>query len=599
LGGYFTLKTKILIRIAILSLASAALITLSVGLSLAGPQPIGGVPKTHGIEKANSLYDAGLRFLAQGEYEKASDSFGRAWLGAEELMARGGLTGQETTEMRTLAMKAEHLASQAFERTRLLSYSASTPALPSPDLSSYMSYDSSSTRPGPTATDARLPGVIPEMNEKVKKWVEFYARDGGKLFVRWLKSSAQYMSLVQSILEREGVPGDLAYLVMIESGFNLHARSWAHAVGPWQFILGTARLFGLKVDPWVDERYDPETSTVAAARYLKHLYSLFGSWPLAIAAYNGGEGLVNRALERQNTRDFWALRLPRQTAEYVPQFMAALHLAKQPEKYGLSPELPVAMPFEEIVVYGPVDLHKIGQVCNTSADSVKLLNPSFRRPKTPARRGGIKVRVPAGSAQEYVSFLSQEGIRSECLHSSGQTVYQTPQMLAGLQQEEFVGPEIPDAKPHDYSSSQSYDYSSSPPAEEELYLTYRVRRGDSLYRIARNFGVGVKEIEEFNEVAGGKVIKPGQKLLIPRDRVRLAESPSDKRVRKSAKLIHIIHRGETLYGISRSYGVSVSDIIRWNDLRSRKLVRAGQRLVIFPDKEPGAAQTETEQTSEQ
>jgi len=581
-----------LVQIAILSFASAALVTLSVGVSLGAPQRVGEMLQIHSIQKANSLYDAGLRFLAQGEYEKASDSFGRAWLGAEELLGRGGLTEQELNEMRALAVKAEHLASQAFERTRLLSYSGPTPVVPAPDLSSYMSYDSTSTLPGPTAPDARLPGVVPEMNEKVKKWVEFYAKDGGKLFVRWLKSSAQYMDLVQSILEREGVPGDLAYLVMIESGFNLHARSWAHAVGPWQFILGTARLFGLKVDPWIDERYDPETSTLAAARYLKHLYSMFGSWPLAIAAYNCGEGLVNRALERQNTRDFWALRLPRQTTEYVPQFMAALHLAKQPEKYGLSPELPAAMPFEEVLVYGPIDLQKIAQVCNMSANSVKLLNPSFRRLKTPARRGGIKIRVPAGSAQEYASFLSQEGIRSKCLDSPGQTAYRASQTPAGLPQDEFVDPQTQESK--------SYDYSSSPPAEEELYLTYRVRKGDSLYRIARNFGVSVREIEEFNEVAGRNVIKPGQKLLIPRDRVRLAESPSDKHVRKSAKLIHIVHHGETLYGISKSYGVSVSDIIRWNNLHSRRLIRTGQRLVIFPDKEFEAAdQSEAEQTSGQ
>ena len=592
MGGHFTLKTKTLVQIAILSLASTLVVTLSVGLSFGAPLQVGGTKETNAIERAKSLYDAGLRLLAQGEYEKASDDFSRALLASKELLGRGGLSEQELNEMRALSVKAEHLASQAFERTRLLSYSGPTPVVPAPDLSSYMSYDSTNTLPGPTAPDAKLPAVIPEMNEKVKKWVEFYAKDGGRLFVRWLKSSAQYMGLVQSILEREGVPSDLAYLVMIESGFNLHARSWAHAVGPWQFILGTARLFGLKVDPWIDERYDPETSTVAAARYLKHLYSMFGSWPLAIAAYNCGEGLVNRALERQNTRDFWALRLPRQTTEYVPQFMAALHLAKQPEKYGLSPELPAAMPFEEVLVYGPIDLQKITQVCNMSANSVKLLNPSFKRVKTPARRGGIKIRVPAGSAQEYASFLSQEGIRSECLDSPGQTAYQTSQMPAGLPQDEFVGPQTQESK--------SYDYSSSPPAEEELYLTYRVRKGDSLYRIARNFGVSVSEIQEFNEVAGRNVIKPGQKLLIPRDRVRLAESPSDKHVRKSAKLIHIVHHGETLYGISKSYGVSASDIIRWNNLHSRRLIRTGQRLVIFPDKEFEATdQSEAEQTSEQ
>jgi len=578
IGGFFTLRTNKLSRITIFILAVAALLVLYVGSSFSTPQQVGGVRQAHAIERTNSLYDDGLRSLALGQYEKASDDFSRAVLAAKELLGRGELSEQQTAEMRTLAVKAEHLASQALERARFLNYTTPSTLVHTPDFSSYTGYDSSRAVSGPTPRDAKLPGVIPEMNQKVKKWVEFYVKDGGRLFVRWLKTSAQYMGLVQSILEREGVPGDLAYLVMIESGFNLHARSWAHAVGPWQFILGTARIFDLHVDPWVDERYDPETSTVAAARYLKHLYSMFDSWPLAIAAYNGGEGLVSRALQRQNTRDFWSLRLPRQTEEYVPQFMAALHIAKEPQRYGLNPDVPPAMPFEEVLVYGPVDLQKIAQVCNAPADSVKLLNPSFKRIKTPARKAGMKVRVPAGTAQKYMSSLSDEGIRSECLGSRGEVAYQAGQELTGVPKDEFLSPEVRRSERHRYS----------PPAEDELYLTYRVRRGDSLYRISRNFGVTVKKIQEFNEVARGDVIKPGQKLLIPRDGVRLAESPSDKHVRKSVKLVHIVRRGETLYGISGSYGVSINDIVTWNDLPSRRVIRPGQRLVVFLDKEPDA-----------
>jgi membrane-bound lytic murein transglycosylase D len=564
-------------RIAVSSITVAVLLILSVGLSLSAPLQVGRVRQTQAVERANALYDNGLRSLALGEYDKASDDLSRSVLAAKELLGRGELSEDERADMRTLVVKAEHLASQALERTRLLDYSTVSPGVQTPDLSTYVGYDSARAVPGPTAGDAKLPGVIPEMNQKVMKWVQFYARDGGKLFLRWVKSSAQYMGLVQNILEREGVPSDLAYLVMIESGFNLQARSWAHAVGPWQFILGTARLFDLKVDPWVDERYDPETSTVAAARYLKHLYSLFGSWPLAIAAYNGGEGLVNRALKRQNTRDFWSLRLPRQTEEYVPQFMAALHLAKDPGRYGLDPKVPPAMPFEEVMVYGSVDLHRIAQVCDVSAEFVKLLNPSFKRAKTPPRRDGIKVRVPAGSAQKYVSSLSDEGARGECLGSSGDPDYQTTRTTADLSHGRIVGPEIQNPK------SSSYSY---PAAEDELYLTYRVRKGDSLYRISRNFGVSIKEIQEFNEVSRGNVIKPGQKLLIPRDGVKLAENPSDKHVRKSAKLVHIVRHGETLYGLSRSYGVSINDLMSWNDLGPRGMIRSGQRLVIFPDRKP-------------
>jgi len=328
----------------------------------------------------------------------------------------------------------------------------------------------------------------------------------------------------------------------------------------------------------VDERYDPETSTVAAAHYLRHLYSLFGSWPLAIAAYNGGEGLVDRALKRQNTRDFWSLRLPRQTEEYVPQFMAALHLAKDPGKYGLFPEAQSSIPFEEVLVYGSIDLRKISDVCDAPNDMVKLLNPSLKRSKTPPRNGGMKVRVPAGSAEKYISSLSEDGIRCERLGIASEAASTAD--ATGPTREEFSSSQMPD--------SSAPSRKNPPAAEEELYLTYRVRKGDTLYRISRSFGVSLSEIQEFNDLNSRNVIKPGQRLLIPRDQVRLADKPSDNRVRKSAKLVHVVRRGENLLGISRSYGVSVEDLMRWNSLSRREVIRSGQRLVIFPDEEPGS-----------
>ena len=142
------------------------------------------------------------------------------------------------------------------------------------------------------------------------------------------------MTLFRDVLKKEGLPPDLVHLVFVESGFNVHARSVSAAVGPWQFLRSTGRLFGLTVNQWVDERKDPEKSTVAAARYLKHLYSIFGDWPLALASYNAGEGTVLRAIKRQGTTNYWDLRLPRQTEDYVPQFMAVLAISRDPEKYG-------------------------------------------------------------------------------------------------------------------------------------------------------------------------------------------------------------------------------------------------------------------------
>jgi membrane-bound lytic murein transglycosylase D len=147
-----------------------------------------------------------------------------------------------------------------------------------------------------------------QMNADVLKYIAFFTGAGRSTFERWLKRSGRYMDLFRSVLQKEGLPPDLVHLVFVESGFNVNARSYAAAVGPWQFMRASAQLFGLNVNQWVDERKDPEKATVAAARYLKHLYSIFGDWPLALASYNAGEGTVMRAIQHQGTTNYWELR---------------------------------------------------------------------------------------------------------------------------------------------------------------------------------------------------------------------------------------------------------------------------------------------------
>jgi membrane-bound lytic murein transglycosylase D len=520
------------------------------------------------IERIRSVYEDGLASLALADWQLASDRFYVVWLSARELEARAELTESELTAVRSLAQKAEHLGLQACHTAHLLRHTEPATEVCASDLSSYLSYDS-----GPRLAP-QLPSVEPEMNQKVRKWMDFYHKEGSKTFSKWLGRSRQYLGMVKAILASEGVPTDLAYLILVESGFNLRARSWKHAVGPWQFILGTARLFGLRVDPWIDERCDPERSTVAAARYLRKLYSEFESWPLALAAYNTGEGRVRRALKKQNTRDFWSLRLPRQTREYVPQYMAALHIVREPEKYGFDGELPAPLTFEEVMVFGPVDLREIASVCESSVDAVRLLNPAFRRYNSPARKGGTKVRVPSGKAPSYIAALALEDIRAERIDAGAASLAsdgRTPGALSTQHSDVTRS-----------STSRFYDY-EYPPVEDELYLSYRVKKGDCLYTIARNFGVSITSIQEFNEIGRRNIIKPGQKLLIPREDVKLSSQRSRKGGGRSAKIVHVVRTGDTLYSISRSYGVSIKDIARWNALRNPRLIRPGQKLTILPN----------------
>ena len=244
---------------------------------------------------------------------------------------------------------------------------------------------------------AAIEDIPLQMNSDVLRYIEFFTGAGRSTFERWLKRSGKYMELFRTVLQKEGLPPDLVHLVFVESGFNLNAKSYASAVGPWQFMKATSKLFGLNVNQWVDERKDPEKATVAAARYLKHLYGIFGDWPLALASYNAGEGTVLRAIKRQGTTNYWDLKLPQQTEDYVPQFMAALAITRDPVRYGFSEvELDDPLRFDEIALKGAVDLRAIARLAGCTVDELKELNPAVRNLSVRGDGGVTTLRVPEG-----------------------------------------------------------------------------------------------------------------------------------------------------------------------------------------------------------
>ncbi|TMQ70661.1 MAG: hypothetical protein E6K80_07785, partial [Candidatus Eisenbacteria bacterium] len=246
----------------------------------------------------------------------------------------------------------------------------------------------------------------PQVNADVHRYIEFFTGAGRSTFERWLKRSGRYMTLFRECLKREGLPPDLVHLVFVESGFNVHAKSVSAAVGPWQFLRSTGRLWGLTVNQWVDERRDPEKSTVAAARYLKHLYSIFGDWPLALASYNAGEGTVLRAIKRQGTTNYWDLRLPRQTEDYVPQFMACLAISREPKKYGFDDvDLDEPMAFDEVALNGAVDLRSLARMADCRYDELKLLNPAVLHHAASGNSGVTTIRVPRGKGEKLMQKL--------------------------------------------------------------------------------------------------------------------------------------------------------------------------------------------------
>jgi peptidoglycan lytic transglycosylase D len=244
---------------------------------------------------------------------------------------------------------------------------------------------------------------------KIDKHIRVFTFNIRDRFEVWLHRLERHRPMVEQIFAEFNLPADLIFLSLVESGFSTNAVSRSKAVGPWQFIKSTGKTYGLRVDNWIDERRDPVKSTLAAAQYLRDLYHLFGSWPLAMAAYNAGERKVGRALARSRADDYWDLTdtklIKRETKEYVPRFLAATLIAKDPSRYGflISPQTPVE--YEEAVLTRPIHLRVAAKAAGVTYQELKALNPELRKDLTPPYPA-YRLKVPVGSKDLLLSNLA-------------------------------------------------------------------------------------------------------------------------------------------------------------------------------------------------
>lgn len=248
------------------------------------------------------------------------------------------------------------------------------------------------------------------LNESVEAHIEFFTTTGKETLQQWFRKSGPYLNLAKKVLKSEGLPEELAYVAMIESGYDSNAVSPARAVGPWQLMEDTALEYGLRIDAWVDERRDIIKSTHAAAGYLQDLFDRFNSWSLAVAAYNAGRGKIVRAVDRTDSLDFWDLKhsghLRRETRQFVPKFMAVVLIARDPTAYGFATPHGESLRYDEVTVYSRTDLRLVARLSGTSTKNILLLNPHFSRGKTPPGSDS-KVRIPAGSQARYQARLKE------------------------------------------------------------------------------------------------------------------------------------------------------------------------------------------------
>jgi membrane-bound lytic murein transglycosylase D len=318
----------------------------------------------------------------------------------------------------------------------------------------------------PIILDASVQGHIRYFNTAIRE-----------RFEQWLIRLSRYRPLVETIFSEFHLPSDLVYLSLVESGFNPYAYSRARATGPWQFMKGTAKLYGLRVDQYVDERRDPIKSTIAAARYLRDLYDLFGAWPLAMAAYNAGEGKVMRALQKAQAESFSEISktrlIRRETKEYVPRFMAAAIIARNPDRYGFTQEAVTPHQFEEVMVDRPLHFRAIANVAGVSYEELRLLNPELRRDATPPDDTPYHLKVPVGSKARIEQVLDRVPA--------------------------FKFPPTPVSKAKFASTGNS--------------RWYKVRVGDTLEKVSRRFRIPLKTLKARNNLSG-PLIRPGDFLII-------------------------------------------------------------------------------------
>jgi len=414
-------------------------------------------------------------------------------------------------------------------------------------------------------------------NKAVDKYILLFQTRLREHFEKWLTRSGRYVPMMREILHEHKLPRDLVYMALIESGFNPKAFSRARASGPWQFIRGTGLKYGLKINRWVDERRDPVKSTHAAARYLKDLYGMFGTWPLAMASYNAGEGRIRRALKKTRTKDFWELRktrrIHRETRNYVPKFMAAILIAKDPEKYGFHVDYDEPIPYNEVIIRQTTYLSSIAKASNISVKELKSFNPELKRSITPPNFSIYHLKLPAEKTELFHANFSPEKEKKVVIGKTfkhrvrrGETVSSIARRYGVSMQALFVANSL--SRRGFIRTGQHLTISNGFDDTD----IHHVRRGESLSTIARKYRVSLRRLIQVNHLRKNSVIQPGQALVVP-DR-----SFTARRGRGGHK--HRIRRGETISSIARKYAVRMSRLLRANRLRKTSIIRAGHYLVI-------------------
>ncbi|MBL6991211.1 MAG: transglycosylase SLT domain-containing protein [Bacteriovoracaceae bacterium] len=397
-------------------------------------------------------------------------------------------------------------------------------------------------------------------NPAVKKWINYFLNRGRGFFERYSARAGRYAPILGLILEDHGLPRDLIFLAMAESGFQNNAKSWAKAVGPWQFMPYTGRRYGLRVSWYIDERRDPIKATIAASRYLKKLYKEFGAWELAAAAYNAGEGKMSRAIRRYKTENFWDLRkgryLKSETKNYVPKIMALAILGKNLKSFGFEDiDFHEPLDFDEVDVPPFTDLMILSRMIGIPFEEIQRLNPEILRWYTPPNVQNYKLRIPIGFAVVWKDVIKTQDLKAKS------------------------------------------------------FQIYKVRgRRSTLYDVAKKFKLKPKILREFNNIKTKKRLAKGTTVVLPfrqgqsrkdqmyadlyekprksvlrRRRYRRRINLARRRGKKiyNPTVFYTVKKGDTLWRVAKRTGTSLDTLILSNlRLVKSRMIRVGDKLAI-------------------
>lgn len=468
----------------------------------------------------------------------------------------------------------------------------------------------------PRITDVELVAVQPsllgsvaydlplEANTWVAAELEFLVEERREVIGRWLEKGDPYEPFIKRVLQLYELPTDLFHLAMIESGFAPTVRSRAGAVGMWQFMPATGRSMGLRVDDLVDERMDPVRATDAAARHLRALYRQFGDWALATSAYNAGSGRISRGLQGFGVDNFWDLAqqgdLAAETKHYVPRLYAATVIARDRERFGFAPPRPADyFAFDSVNVEYATPLSVLAEVSGVAEERLARLNPHLLRGITP--EGGYWVWVPAGRGVEVqraylASDFRREGgqgvyvVRSgdylgRIAERSGVKMGRIRELNPGVDWDRLpIGTKVSlpfraaqalTARPEERreevtGAGYAAKPTPAPVAATEGRVIHRVEPGETLWGLARAYGVTVGALRQANDLAG-EVIRPGQSLQVPGQTVVEAAPRATE---------HVVQSGDSLWSIARRYDRTVAALQDANDLGTRSTILPGQTLII-------------------